>query len=166
MSKEFEYLQLLLNQKKFELKLKHHIKDMFGLWLHGVSVTRPALWNLFGYARGVYMFLFSLIVWIPVTLFLGYKYGWIYLFVFFIPYLVRIILKPIGQGFLLADLKVNEDLFNMLWNRKAIGICSIKKKESVVHKNGVPEVIIDSDIGMPGYVGDWKSQLSKIENLE
>ncbi len=166
MTEEFKRLQSLLSSGKCELKLKRHIKDNFGLWLHGVSTTRPSAWNLFGYAGGVYMFLLSWIIWVPVTFFFGYKYGWIYLTIILVPYLIRMILRPVGQGFLLADLKVNEDLFESLWDRKAIGICSIKKRESLIHKEGIPEVMVDSDTGRPGYVTDWKSQISLLESIE
>lgn len=166
MSKEFEELQSLLKQNRCELKLKKHIKDMFLLWLHGVSSTRPSFWNLFGYAGGVYMILLNEIIWIIVSIFVAYNYGWIYLILIFVPVVIKVILKPVGQGFIIADLQENEALFNALWDRKAIGICSIKKRKSTIHKNGIPEVIIDSDDSLPGYVGDWKSQLSKIEALE
>lgn len=72
------------------------------------------------------------------------------------PFLITRLLKPFGYGFLIYDAKNDEGLFDDLWANKFIGITSTAKYESMVHKNGTPDIIIGP------YNQDWREQIDKI----
>lgn len=144
MSQEFVALQDCIKSNKCELKLKRSLGgDEFVLWLQLKGDISPSVWNLFGYAGSIYLILTMELIWIIVALFIAYKFGWLLFFLIFIPFfLIKLLMKEVGKGFLLADAQDEERLFNFLWDKEKIGIFSIRKRESLVNKDGIPEVMI------------------------
>jgi len=94
--------------------------------------------------------------WIPFSIILAIKINSFYLLGILMPFLITRLLEPIGQGFIIYDAQNDEVLFDDLWANKAVGIMSVAKHESVIHKNGVPDIIIDP------YNQDWREQIIKL----
>lgn len=154
MSKEFLRLQNLIKEKKVEIRLKKSVKDPFGIWIYWFSETKKP--KFFWKTIFIFYWLFSSEwFWIPFSIILTIKINLFYLLGILMPFLITRLLKPIGQGFIIYDAQNDEVLFDDLWTNKAIGIMSIAKHESVVHKNGVPDIIIDS------HNQDWREQINK-----
>jgi len=154
MSKEFLQLQNLIKEGKVELKLKKSVKDTFGIWIYWFS--RTGRYKFFWKTIFIlYWLLSSEWFWIPLSIILAIKVNKLYLLGFLIPFLITKLLKSIGQGFMIYDAQNDEVLFDDLWANKSIGIMSTTKHESVIHKSGVPDIIIDS------YNQDWREQIIK-----
>jgi hypothetical protein len=83
------------------------------------------------------------------------KINWLFLLCILVPFIITHLLGLVGQGFIIYDTQNNEDLFEDLWRNQAIGIASVKKRESMIHKDGVPEILIDS------YNRDWRGEIGK-----
>lgn len=154
MSQEFSKLQNLIKENKAELRLKKSVKDTFGIWIYWFSETKKpkVIWKT---VFGFYWLFSSEWFWLPFSVVLAIKINKLYLLGLLAPFLVTRLLKPIGQGFLIYDAQNNEVLFDDLWTNKIIGITSMKKHKSMIHKNGVPDITIDS------YNQDWREQINK-----
>lgn len=157
MSDEFKKLQDLINKGKLELKIKKSLsrQDIFGIWFYWQCKKKPAVINLFGTAYYIYFVLTMDWLWLPLAIFIGFKFGWIYgLLTWLVHYIVqKKILSRIGQDFMIYDAQRNENLFDELWQNQSIGILSTRKKGSLVQKDGVPEVIIDP------HRHDWRKEI-------
>lgn len=153
MSNEFLQLQNLIKNGKIELKLKKSLKDTFGIWIYWISETKKpkVLWKTFFV---LYWLFSSEWFWLPFSIFLAIKINWLYLLCILIPFLITKLLRPIGQGFIICDAQNDENLFDDLWANQLIGIMSTAKHESVVHRNGIPDTIIDS------YSHDWREKVN------
>jgi hypothetical protein len=157
MSDEFIKLDDLINKGKLELRIKKSLnkKDVFGIWFFWYCKTKPSVLNLFGNAFYVYFILTTDWFWLPLAVFIGFKFGWIYgLLTWVVHYIIqRIVFSGIGQGFMLYDAQHNENLFDDLWQNQSIGILSVKKRDSVMHEDGVPVIIIDP------HNQDWRKEI-------
>jgi hypothetical protein len=154
MSKEFLKLQNLVKERKIELRLKKSMKDIFGIWIYWFSETKKP--KFFWKTIFIFYWLFSSEwFWIPFSIILAIKVNLLYLLGILMPFLITRLLKPIGQGFMIHDAKNDEVLFDDLWANKTIGIMSTAKHESMIHKNGTPDIIIDP------YNQDWREQINK-----
>lgn len=154
MSKEFSQLQNLIKERKVEIRLKKSVKDTFGIWIYWFSETKKP--KFFWKTIFISYWLFSSEwFWIPISIILAIKVNKLYLLGFLMPLLITRLLKPIGQGFIIYDAQNDEVLLDDLWANKAIGIMSITKHESVIHKSRVPDIVIDP------YNQDWREQINK-----
>ena len=162
MSEEFIKLQGLIHKEKLELRTKKSLykNDIFGVWLYWYCKTKPSALNLCGNAYYIYFILTTDWLWLPLAIFIGFKFSWLYgLLIWLIHYIVqKKILSEIGQNLMIKDALINEVLFDDLWNNQAIGIMSVKKHESAIHKDGVPDLIIDPSNQ------NWREVIDK-ENL-
>ncbi|MDP1760184.1 MAG: hypothetical protein Q8L01_01880 [Candidatus Woesebacteria bacterium] len=155
MTKEFLKLQNSIKENKIELKLKKSIKDNFGVWIYWFSETKKP--KIFWKIIFVFYWLFSGDwFWIPLSIILAIKINLFYLLGILMPFLITRLLKPVGQGFIIYDAQNDEVLFDDLWANKAIGIMSVAKHDSVIHKDGVPDMIIDP------YNRDWRKEINKL----
>jgi hypothetical protein len=160
MSEEFIKLQQLIKENKAELRLKKPKTPCqhFFLWLYWDCETRPSILNLYGKSFTlVYWVLLNELVWIVLSIVLAIIVNWFFLLCILVPVIIKPLLNPIGQGFMIYDAQHNEDLFDDLWQNQAIGIFSSKKHESLVHKDGVPDIIIDP------YSQDWRDEIGRAE---
>lgn len=160
MSEEFTKLQHLIKDNKAELRLKKSWsrKDIFGIWLYWYCKTKPSVLNLFGKSFILYWLFSSEWLWIPLSIILSIIISnWFFLLCILIPFLITRLLAPIGQRFIFHDAQNNEDLFDDLWQNQAIGIMSVRKHESLIHKDSVPDIIIDPSNH------DWRVEISKAE---
>ncbi|MCX6756074.1 MAG: hypothetical protein NTX85_01925 [Candidatus Nomurabacteria bacterium] len=152
-SEEFIKLKELISAKKVELRLKRFIKDPFGIWIYYICKTKLSSLYLFY----IYWPLLNVWVWFSLSIFLAFKLNWVYILLFLVPILLKRLLKPIGQGLILADVEINEEMLNGLWQSKAIVICSTNKIDSVIHKGGVPSFIINS------HDQNWRYEISQLD---
>ena len=152
MSREFSLLQILIKDRKVELRLKKSLKDPFAIWAYWAGETRkPKLFWKILFAS--YWLFSSEWLWIPLSIFFAVKFGWFYLLCLLTPFFITQLSKPIGQVFLVSEARKNESLLDDLWQNQMIGILSIAKHESPIHKNGTPDIIIDPS------THDWKKQI-------
>lgn len=144
MSEEFTKLQNLIKEGKAELLLKKSWRrnDIFGLWLHWHCKEKPSLINFYGKSFILYRLLIWDWLWIPLSIILAVKISWLFLLCLLTPFTIVSLVGPIGHGFIIYDAQNDEDLFDDLWQNQAISIASVKKHESMVHKNGVPDIMI------------------------
>jgi|GEM_PF-3164325 len=157
MTEEYKKLQKLIKENIVEISLKKSIKDIFGIWLYWYGKENPNLLNLWGKLFYLYWIISSEWLWIPLSIVLSIRYESILsLFLILIPLILTRILKPIGQDFMICDAKNNEKLFEELWENRLIGILSIEKKSSLVHKKGTPTFIIDS------HNKNWRTEILDI----
>ncbi len=147
-------LQNLIKEGKIELRLRKSLRDTFGFWIYWVSeIKKPKMfWKI---CFAFYWLFSSALFWIPCSIVLAIKINKLYLLFLLIPFLIKRLSGPIGQGFIIYDAQNDEVLFDDLWANKAIGIMSIAKHESVVHKNGVPDIMIDP------HKHDWREEIDK-----
>lgn len=96
-------------------------------------------------------------LWLPLAIFIGFRFGWPFGLLAWVAHYImqKNILSRIGQGFMIYDAQNNEDLFDDLWQNQFIGIVSAKKHESLIHKDGVPDIIIDPSND------DWREEIDK-----
>ncbi len=154
MSDEFKKLQKLIKNKQVELRLKKTLKDTFGVWIYWISETKKPkfVWKIFFI---IYWLFSSEWFWVPFSIVLAIKINWLYLFGILMPFLIKKLFKPVGQGFIIFDAQNDEVLFDDLWVNRQIGIMSTKTRESAIHKDGVPEIIIDP------YNQNWRDEIFK-----
>lgn len=160
MSKEFIKLQDQINKGDLELMIKKSLyrQDIFGVWLYWHCKTKPSALNLFGKAYYLY-FVFTMDwLWLPLVIFVGVRFGWLFGVILWIAhyFMQKKVFAGIGQGFTIYDAQNNEDLFDDLWQNQFIGIVSTKKRESNIHKDGVPEIIIDPS------GDDWREKIATL----
>lgn len=159
MSEEFTKLQNLIKEGKVELLLKKSWRknNIFGLWLCWYCKEKPSILNLYGRSFVLYRLLIWDWLWIPLSIILAVKFSWLFLLCLLAPFTIVSLLGPIGHGFVIYDAQNNEDFFDDLWQNQAISIASVKKHESMIHKDGVPEIMI-----VP-YNQDWREKIGKVE---
>lgn len=154
-SNEFILLQNLIKENKIEIIFKKTLKDTFGVWLYWYSEKKLKFKVLFY----LYWLISSEWLWIPLSIFISIKINYFYLLLTLIPFIITKIFKSIGEGFLSYEAKRDEVLFQELWDNKFVGIFSKSKIESLIHKEGVPNFVIDS------LNQDWKVEIIKYENI-
>ena len=162
MSEEFIKLQNLIKENKAALRTKKvkNAGHYFFLWIYWDCTTRPSILNLFGKSYLlIWYVLLNDVVWIAVSIILAIVMNnWFFLLLIAVPMILKIfILNPIGQGFIIYDAQHNEELFDDLWQNQLIGIFSVKKHESPIHKEGTPDIIIDP------YNMDWRVEINRAE---
>ena len=157
MSDEFTQLQNLIREGKAELLLKKSRckNDFFGLWLHWYCKEKPSILNLYGKFFILYRLLIWDWLWIPLSIILAVKISWLFLLCLLAPITIVHLFGSIGHGFILYDAQNDEVFFDDLWQSQAISIASLKKRESVIHKDGVPENFI-----VP-HNQDWREEIGK-----
>lgn len=81
--------------------------------------------------------------------------SWFFLLCLLGPFVIGSFLGAIGHGFIIYDAENDEELFDDLWQNQAVCIASVKKRESVTHKGGVPEIMVTP------YNQDWREEIGK-----
>lgn len=164
MSDEFKTLQYLIKKGEFDLILKRSItrNNIFGVWLYWYCKTKPSVINIFGTSFYIYYIFSNDWLWLALSVIIGYKFGWMLgLLTWAIHYFIqKHVFDGIGQGFMLYDAQTNEELFDELWQNQSIGIVSVRKHKSPIHREGVPDMFIDSRSH------DWKKELNKLDFLK
>jgi hypothetical protein len=158
-SEEFTHLQHLIKENKATLSLKKSRilgGQHFFLWLYWDCETRPSILNLFGKSFiFLHWVLLNELVWLALSIVLAILINWFFLLCILVPVIIKALLNPIGQGFMIYDARNNEDLFDDLWQNQEICIMSVKRHESPIHKDGVPDIIIEP------YNQNWREKISK-----
>lgn len=143
MTEEFKLLKELVKENKLTLRFKNS-SDPFGIWLHWICKLKPSALNLYGYLFHVYFVLTMDWLWLPLAIFVGFKFGWLYgVLAWVIHYIIqKHILSGIGQGFMAYDALKDEDLLDALWENHLISLASDSKKKSHETGAGLPELFI------------------------
>lgn len=155
MSEEFKLLNKLYKDKKLSLRFKNS-SDPFGVWLYWVCKLNPSALNLYGYAFYIYFLLTMDWLWLPLSIFVGFKYGWYFgLGLWIIHHILqKSFFSRIGQGLITRDALKTEDTFDAFWENNSFLIASISKKKSHEISAGLPEVIIYPP-------NDWRFELNQ-----
>lgn len=77
MSGEFKLLKELVKEKKIQFRFKNS-SDPFGIWLYWICKMKPSALNLFGNIYYIYFVLTMDWLWIPLAIFIGFKFSWLY----------------------------------------------------------------------------------------
>ncbi|MBF0595212.1 MAG: hypothetical protein HQL22_09615 [Candidatus Omnitrophica bacterium] len=155
MGQEYKRLQELLKSNILRLELKNSLKDLFGLWVYWQCKTKPSVINLFGKAFLLYWIISCDWVWVPLAIVLAIKISWWFLLIILTPYVITQILGFWGRGFILFDVANDENFFDDLYRNSFIGIFSAANRDSMLHKEGVPEKIIL-------YPKDWRREIESL----
>lgn len=140
MDNKYQLLQELLKKGEIHFRYKRSV-DIFAAWLLLKFKTNKLafLYPL----PGIYLFLFSLWLCIPLVIFLGFRFNWFFLGFIAIPFIVKYTLNEVGKGFIMYDAVASENFFNLLWENQIVMLESADKNLLV----------------MPPQ--DWKEELQK-----
>jgi hypothetical protein len=130
LSKEFKHFQEIIADKKVIIRVcgSNLHENLFSNWVAYKKAIHPSRMLSF------LDFFISIFDWILIffTIFLVYKFSWIYLLGgFFLISMRGKLFNGIGAGFMIYDVKNNEDFLNLVWAEQRIQVESIENEEQI-----------------------------------